>query len=149
MLQNRPMSRRRTGNPKRRMSGKPKTKADRNALDILASKVGYTGSPAHKRNPGDFGLIPPSQPREGKTLCDGAGIVKRLRAKALLKEGVRRGMVSKQKRQAWPQYIWAVHEGRIPLEAILENAEIGTYHGYPLQQDDPFYDEILRRWKSE
>jgi len=34
----------------------------------LAQKVKYGGNPEHKKNPGDFGLSPPSDPRPGKSL---------------------------------------------------------------------------------
>jgi hypothetical protein len=45
-------------------------------LPDLASKVRYGGNPEHKRNPGDFGLQPPSCPRPDKSLCDGIGVVR-------------------------------------------------------------------------
>ena len=60
----------------------------------LASSLGYGGNPEHKRNPGDFGLNPPSQPRLGKTLCDEAVILTRRGALSLLREGARRNLVS-------------------------------------------------------
>lgn len=44
-------------------------------LKILARRAGYGGNPAHKRNPGDFGLPPPSDPRPFKTLCDEIGVM--------------------------------------------------------------------------
>ena len=143
------MVKRQSGNPKRKMREKPGSEAERNALNELASKVSYTRNPAHKRNPGDFGLNPPSQPREGKTLCDGAGIVTRGVAEALLRRGVRLGLVSVQVRKGWPQNVWAVHDRNIPVEAMLENPETGTYHGYPLQRADPFCGEVLERWEPE
>lgn len=130
------------------MRDKPNTEAERVALKKLASQVLYGGNPSHKRDPGDFNLSPPSQPREGKTLCDGAGIKNRLVAVELLKMGIQRGLISVQERNGWPQNIWAVHDNDMPMEAILENAGTGTYHGYPLQHDDPFCDQVLERWKS-
>ena len=142
------MQGRRSGNPKRKMRDRPRSNAETAALEKLASKVSYTGNPSHKKNPGDFTLSPPSQPREGKTLCDGVGIVKRSVAEALLKMGLRHGLVSVQERKGWPQNIWAVHDKNIPMEAMLENAETGTYHGYPLQRDDPLCGQVLERWKS-
>jgi hypothetical protein len=118
-----------------------------NRLQQLAEKVRYGGNPEHKRNPGDFNLSPPSNPRQAKTLCDEVGIFKKTEALALLKEGLRQGLVSIQERNGWPQNIWAVVNGR-SLQAMLENAEQGTYHGYPLQQDEPLADEVLKRWES-
>jgi hypothetical protein len=142
------MKRRHSVNPKRRLRDRQRSKSETSELQRLASKVTYAGNPSHKRNPGDFGLTPPSQPREGKTLCDGVGIVTRSVAEALLKEGLRRGLVSIQERNGWPKNIWAVHENSAPLEAILENAETGTYHGYPMQHDDPLRAQVLERWQS-
>ena len=43
---------------------------DFEGLAKLASEAKYGGNPEHKRNPGDFGLTPPSGPRPGKSLCD-------------------------------------------------------------------------------
>lgn len=33
-----------------------------------------------------------------------------------------------------------------PLEAQLENAEQGIYHGYPMPANDPFRNQVLNRW---
>ena len=54
----------------------------------LATKITYGGNPEHKRNPGDFGLQPPSQPRQGKTLCDEAEIFTRRDAQSLLRKAL-------------------------------------------------------------
>ena len=50
---------RRTFNPKRRMTEVD----DPDMLAWLAQNVKYGGNPQHKRDPGDFDLTPPSQPR--------------------------------------------------------------------------------------
>ncbi|APR03771.1 hypothetical protein Tchl_0907 [Thauera chlorobenzoica] len=34
----------------------------------------------------------------------------------------------------------------IPLEAQLENAAKGVYHGYPMPESDPLAAEVLSRW---
>lgn len=64
----------------------------------------------------------------------------------LLREGIRRGLVSAQQRGGFPQNVWAVTEGGIALEAQLENPATGVYHGYPMPQADPFRPVILERW---
>jgi len=110
--------------------------------------VTYGGSPEHKRNPGDFGLTPPTSPRRDKTLCDGVLIFQKAAALKLLKEGVRRGLVSQQIRNGFPQNIWAVSAEGVPLEAQLENAGIGTYHGYPMPEDDAFRDKVTQKWET-
>ena len=63
------------------------------ALEMLVQRVSYGGNPEHKRNPGDFGLTPPSQPRPDKSLCDDVGIFSKATAAQLLKDGIRRGVV--------------------------------------------------------
>ena len=120
--------------------------ADRRVLGQLVRNARYGGNPEHKRNPGDYGLKPPSLPRSGKTLCDSAGIFRRADALALLQEGMKRGLISEQFRDGWPQNVWAVTTDGVALEAQLENPQVGSYHGYPLPAADPLRIEVLRRW---
>ncbi|MBF0143724.1 MAG: hypothetical protein HQL59_09750 [Magnetococcales bacterium] len=133
-------------NPKRRLRSLAGTESEQEFLDHLASRVGYGGNPEHKRDPGDFGLKPPSDPRPGKTLCDVVGIRTRWEALSLLREGLRRGLVSAGQRGEWPRNVWAVSSDGVPLEAQLENAERGVYHGYPMPVRDPFRQEVLKCW---
>lgn len=137
---------------KPRISSNPKHRFARNAtkadLERLAKAVHYGGNAEHKRNPGDFGLEPPFGPRPAKTLCDGANIVEHKLALKLLKDGVVRGLVSEQVRNGFPQNVWAVTEEGIPLEAQLENRETGTYHGYPMGEDDAFCEKVIEKWKA-
>lgn len=82
------MKRRSVFNPKRRIRKSSSSEtAEGLELGALALQVRYRGNPQHKRNPGDFGLTPPSQPREGKTLCDRCGIIRKADAEQLLQEG--------------------------------------------------------------
>ncbi len=111
----------------------------------LAERVGYGGNPQHKSNPGDFGLTPPSQAREFKTLCDTVGIFRRAQALALLQEGIRRGLVSARTKNGCPKHVWAVTDRGEPLEAILEDEQRGVYHGYAMGDDDPFAETVLAR----
>jgi len=110
--------------------------------------VAYGGNPEHKKNPGDFGLTPPSDPRCGKSLCDIANVFSRAVARSLLQEGLRRGLVSDRHVNGWPKNVWAVTEGGMPLEAQLENPIIGSYHGYPMPESDPLASEVARRWRQ-
>lgn len=53
--------------------------------------------------------------------------------------------------RGFPKNIWAVKEPDMPLEAILENAGNGEYHGYPMKADDPFRAVravVLETWKE-
>lgn len=132
-------------NPKRRF--KALRPDDLETLKGLAQKVVYTGNPEHKKNPGDFGLVPPSGPRAGKSLCDDAGIFTRHLALRLLKEGLTKGLISDRFKGDWPQNIWSVSDEGKPLEAQLENPALGTYHGYPMPESDPLAAAVLERWR--
>lgn len=125
-----------------------KEKQIKDGLQKLALKVSYGGNPEHKRNPGDFELTPPAMPRPDKTLCDAAGIFTKKEALRLLRKGVRRGLVSFNERNGFPQNIWTVSEEGCPLEAQLENQERGTYHGYPMPENDPLRPIVLERWSA-
>lgn len=139
------MMRRRTCyNPKRRI----RQELDHDYLKSLADSVNYSGNPEHKRNPGDFGLTPLSQPRADKTLCDKVGVFRRKEATRLLKEGARKGLISEQDQNGYPQNIWVVTQDLFPLEAQLENSGKGTYHGYPMPETDPFREEVLAKWRQ-
>lgn len=138
------MRKRTVFNPKRRI----RQDLDPDYLKSLASSVNYGGNPEHKRNPGDFGLTPPSLPQADKTKCDIVEVFLRKEAIRLLKEGVRKRLISQQVRNGYPQNVWAVTEDQWPLEAQLENARRGTYHGYPMPEADPFREEVLAKWKE-
>lgn len=69
-------------------------------------------------------------------------------AEALLREGLRRGVVSSQYRGQWPQNVWAVGQAGLVVEAMLGNQELGEYHGYPMPEADPFRAEVLARWNA-
>jgi hypothetical protein len=120
--------------------------AKREELIALGRKAKYVGNGVHKRNPGDFGLPQPGQPRQGKTLCDDVGLTSLAKAKELLAKAFDKGLVSEQRRgnENWPQHAWAVYNGRV-LEAA--RTADGVYHGYPLQQgDEGIAEQVLKRW---
>lgn len=137
------MRRGKTYNAKRHICEPPPTPTE---LERLARQVGYAGNPEHKRNPGDFGLTPPSCPRADKSLCDVARIFRRKDALALLRAGIGRGLISRQWVDKFPQNVWAVTEDGQPVEAQLENQAQGTYHGYPMPESDPFRNVVLEQW---
>jgi hypothetical protein len=111
----------------------------------LVESVAYVGHPHHKREPGDFKLSPPAQPRPDKTLCDGAGIKTRAEARRWLLEGIRHGLISDYVEGGFPKNVWAVTDQGIVLEA--RGDENGHYHGYPLFEPDPFTEVVLQRWQ--
>lgn len=112
----------------------------------LLAKIKYVGSPFHKSRRGKFGLVPPVQPRPDKTLCDAVDISEPRAARDLLKRGVEAGLISVQQRGEFPQNIWAVSSEGVALEAQLDNAEQGTYHGYPMGFGDPLAKRVVERW---
>ena len=65
----------------------------------------------------------------------------------MLRRGVELGLISEQDRNGWPQNIWGVAGNGVAVEAMLENPELGTYHGYPMTSDDPLEDEVRLRWR--
>ena len=136
--------RRGTFNPKRKLCPLDEVGVRHESLVPNLEKLRYGGNPEHKRNPGDFGLAPPSMPRPGKTLCDEVEIFTRTKALQLLHAGLDRGTFSVQERDGWPQNIWAFTEKGDPLEAQLEG--VGVYHGYPMPEADPFREVVIERW---
>ena len=131
-------------NPKRRVCSS--TEAKTRLLEMDSRVPRYNGNPAHKKNAGDFGLDPPSSPRQDKTLCDAAGIFSRSEALKPFRQGISKGLFGVQGRAGWPQNILAVAKGGYALEAQLEGD--GVYHGYPMPSADPLRAEILGRWEG-
>ena len=129
------------------MAPVPANEAERQRLADLPRQASYGGKPEHKRDPGDFGLEPASRPRQGKALCDVSGVLTRSDAATLLKQGMREGLVSERTTNGWPNIVWAMH-GEHVLEARLDNAEQGSYHGYPLLPTDPFCARVRERWPN-
>ncbi len=126
----------------------PTSESALKSFTLLAKKVKYGGNPEHKKNPGDFNLTPPATPRPVKALCDTVNIFSRKIALRYLRRGLRLGMVSCSAKSDWPQNIWALTDKGEPLEAQLENAELGAYHGYPMPPSDPFASAVIDEWKK-
>lgn len=122
--------------------------ATRTVCNELIGRVSYKGNSEHKKHPNDYGLTPPTNPRPGKALCDAQGSFPKADAEKLLNNGVARLMVSVQRRNGWPQNIWAVNENNEAFESQLENSELGHYHGYPMPADDDFQQIVLREWEK-
>ena len=139
------MPKRQGNNPKRRII--PRGAADPDVLNRLLGEVCYTGSAHHKRAPADYGFHPPVNPRPTKSLCDRGRIIERDEAKALFREGLKRGMISDGGEDALPKYVWAVdYEGRA-YEAKLERGS-RSYHGYELGNDDDAMRQLVtQEWQ--
>lgn len=130
-------------NPKRKI----RVGITQEETESLIRQVSYSGSPEHKMNPGDFNLTPPASPRKDATLCDGCGILTRRDAQKALKDGIRHGTISVCSRNGFPQNVWSVTSSGIPLEAQLENQGTGTYHGYPMDNDE-FSKVVIKQWRK-
>ena len=140
------MRRRTSFNPKRELLPLARFEACKSVFHSLAAQVRYAGNPEHKRNPGDFNLVPPAAPRRGKSLCDDAHIFSRADAVKLLRSGLKMGLVdARWPGEGWPQIVWAVTGDGHPLEAQREGE--GAYHGYPMPDADPFRAAVLERWR--
>ena len=116
---------------------------------LMIASATYEGSPQHKRNPGDFGLTPPSSPRPQKTLCDEAGIFRRADATALFKSAIDAGLVSEQQTgEGFPKQLWVVDDDGRVFELMYGGSRTGCYHGYPIRKSDPLFDQIRDAWSE-
>jgi hypothetical protein len=115
---------------------------------VLSERAQYGGYPEHKRSPGNYGLTPPTQPRPGKTLCDAIRQIPKEEALELLRSGILKGMMSQCAPGHWPKQIWAVSAEGQAFEAQLENAQLGTYHGYPMPDDDDYRRVVQQEWSE-
>lgn len=117
---------------------------------FLHSHATYEGVPYHKRSPGDFGLEPPASPRPDKTLCDEANVTQRSMAIALLARAIDGGLVSESEgEQGFPKQLWAVDEQGQVFEAMYGGSRPGSYHGYPIRRNDPWFDEVIQAWRKQ
>ena len=130
--------------PKRKTALASLRPSDHSKLAALAKRVRYRESPYHKSRIGrDKRTI---APRPDKTDCSvmlDAGSD----ARKLLRAGLRTGMVSEQRRGAWPQNVWALDGRGIVYEAQLSNRTAGEYHGYPMKIGDAFAEYIAAQWR--
>lgn len=117
-----------------------------NDLAKMIETVKYSGKSDHKKNPGDFGLTPPANHPQDKTLCEVANVVRRKDALALLKKGLKLGTIGVPDKNGWPKRIWAVAENDTVLEAQMD--AVGSYHGYPLTPRDPVGKVVAEIWKG-
>ncbi len=101
----------------------------------------------HKKEPNNFGLIPPASPRQDKTLCDEAGILEKEVAFELFARAIEVGLVSaKDKRDGFPAQMWVVDDNGRVFEMIYGGSREGCYHGYPIRRSNPLFDKISTAW---
>ncbi len=105
-------------------------------LTALAKRFRYEGTPLHKLHPGDYGFVPPVNPRPSKSPCDELRPVLRTEAMELFQKGVMAGMVSRFEPGGNPKYVWAVDADGEVYEAKTKPPDT-SYHGYRLGDDEP------------
>lgn len=135
---------RESNNPKRRIA--PCGSLSDDDRLALANKAVYVGSAHHKRTPGDYGFQPPINPRPSKSLCDDLIVISKAEACQLLKDGIRKGLVSSLRiNESLPKYVWSVDQDRHVFEAKLG---ADGYHGYRLdrEQEKDMHDLVLTEW---
>ena len=114
-------------------------------LGHLAERARYCSNRNHKRKmfDGSTGMARPD-----KTLCDRTFANTQEKSERLLREAIRRGMISQQMRRHWPQNVWGVDEKGEVYQANLTNSETGEYHGFPIRSEGSFLSEIRKEWSA-
>jgi hypothetical protein len=112
----------------------------------LAGLLRYEGIATHKLTPGDYGFLPPTNPRPSKSVCDDRGPVLRENAIRLFRRGLTAGMISPFETGSSPKYVWAVDEAGEVYEAKTKPPDT-VYHGYRLGDDErDMRRDILTEW---
>ncbi|MGC8470101.1 MAG: hypothetical protein ACP5NI_09385 [Acetobacteraceae bacterium] len=112
-------------------------------MQALAARLRYEGIATHKLHPGDYGFIPPVNPRPTKSPCDELRPLLRAEAATLFRQGVLAGMVSPFGAEGTPKYVWAVDADGEVYEAKTKPPDT-TYHGYRLGEDEPEMRRYIR-----
>jgi len=120
--------------PDRRVA--PVGSVSRADIQVLADRLRYAGTSIHKLHPGDYGFVPPVNPRPSKSPCDDVRPVLRAEAAALFLQGLRAGMVSRPGPDGNPKYVWAVDAAGEVYEAKTKPPDT-SYHGYRIGEDEP------------
>ena len=140
----------RKSNKKRVIAGKGTVASAR--LRVLSGQVTYRGNPKHKLHPNlkHPGIEPGGN--RSRSVCDKVKSLdlSQKEASALLKEGVRKGLVSATSTKKFPNFIWAVSSRGQPYEAKQSKDKAGEYYGYPLlgDEDQRFLKALKARWSA-
>ncbi|MFN3075729.1 MAG: hypothetical protein ABT940_02385 [Alphaproteobacteria bacterium] len=117
-------------------------------LRALARRVRYDGSALHKLHPGNYGFVPPINPRPSKSVCDDVRDLLLEEVKKLFLHGIELGMVSRFPDGGVPKYVWAVDDAGEVFEAKTKSGHEVEYHGYRLGDDErQMRTYILEEWK--
>jgi hypothetical protein len=108
----------------------------------------YEGIPHHKLHPGDYGFVPPVNPRPSKSPCDELRPLLRREAARLFRRGLMVGMVSRLGPDGVPKYVWAVDGDGEVYEAKTKPPHT-VYHGYRVGEDEQEMRRyILGEWRK-
>jgi hypothetical protein len=141
------MTKRQSNRPDRRIL--PANALDPAEVKRIALDARYGGSAIHKLHPGNYGFHPPTNPRPSKPLCDDRRPIPDTEAATLMREGIRKGMISQTEPGQLPKYVWAVDEWGEVYEAKTKPGQETLYHGYRLGDDErQMRAEVLSEWKK-
>lgn len=147
-----PRKNRAANNPDRRVA--PPGAVDDADVERFLSQLRYEGRATHKLHSGDYRFEPPANPGARKSVCDQKRAVNLAEAQALLKTGIRRGMLSKFTENGVPKDVWAVDEQGEVYEAKCDPLEVARnpgrrigYHGYRLDREDSSWRYITDEWE--
>ncbi len=140
------MSKRQSNRPDRRLASEDVLTSEQRAA--LAARLRYNGIAIHKLTPGDYGFVPPANPRPSKSPCDALRAVMRAEAEILFQSGVIAGMFSAPHIDGVPKYVWAVDSDNEVYEAKTRPPDT-VYHGYRLGEDETDMRRyILAAWRQ-
>jgi len=132
-------------NPKRRIA--PIKHLPKSAVNGIAQRVQYLGSPHHKTKPADYNFHPPSNPRPQKSVCDGVRVILKGEAMKLLLSGLQKSMFSTYFVGDLPKFVWSVDESGEVYEAKTDSNTPNQYHGYRLEEEDMMRAAVLKEWR--
>ncbi|MGH7116364.1 MAG: hypothetical protein ACREE9_17950 [Stellaceae bacterium] len=140
------MTRRQSTRPDRRVE--PAGSIPDERLARLAERLRYAGISIHKLHPGNYGLVPPVNPRPSKSPCDDLRDVLKEEAEGLFRSGILAGMVSPFAEGITPKYVWALDQEGEVYEAKTKPPDT-LYHGYRLGDDEREMRRYIRReWQQ-
>lgn len=135
-------------NPKRRLSAKLPTIAQRQAL---AAQARYGPYSKHKYHPTAYGLQPYAGGDEERTYCDAHANFGRAdfsRIPLLLRRGILLGLWGGQSAGGDPTMFWTIDDTGWIYELRMTNAGQALYHGYPVLTGDAFAKQVLARARA-
>ena len=66
-----------------------------------------------------------------------------------LARAIERGLVSENiESGGFPKQLWAIDENGQVFEAMYGGSKAGCYHGYPIRQTDPLFEQVTDAWKG-